>query len=764
MSITDVEAAARDSLGAEAGQLGADLDAVAVAADAEPESERPAFRVAAACAVSSLAAAIMVGGIFQGAGGRIYSALFAIVGVAAGLGISRIRRASTAITLMVLVMFAAGLVALLPTGFGNVLHVKALVSTAAHEGSLLRPPVQFLPGWHAVVGWLLGIVGLVSVWAAVVVGRPALGVLLPLPLAAVAGVSVPKSAQVASGIVVVVLFAVALGLLSGAGSGPEEEKRPLGYELRRAAKSLVFLAVISGALVGLSRTHLLFPAPIIDPAHQAQLPKTAPLTAAPDRVLFQVKSKVTGPWRIGSLDVYDGTYWRLPPFAEAQIKAVPRSGVVDPTRPTGETATFIIKGLSGAVLPTLPNTVGIVASGPQLAYDARSGNIRLIEGQVNPGFTYTVAAAPLPKVTDLEKDDAPLPPAFRQFVQVPPAPEAVKNLISQLRGSNKWDTFDALRQWVLQNVTVSGAGQPSAVPPSRIADMIDGSKQGTPFEIVAAQALLARWVGVPSRIGYGFDGGAVVNGVRQVSPRDAASFVEVYFPGFEWLPVIGTPAHAKATSGSNLKQASNAQAAQVFGTNVYLPVPTPPGSAFAAQLGEGIGLVVALILLVLLVYFLLPGIRKSVVRSRRRRAAVEAGPNARIALAYGEWRDYCTDLGYRFPSDTPLGFLLRVTADDEHTELAWLVTRVIWGDLRGSATEEMAVAAEELSRALRRRLGGAHTLTARFLATLSRLSERQPWAPDLVASLSGGDEKGDTPATDERVPVDVGAEGGVIHG
>ena len=754
MTVTDLDTEPAELV---AEPVGPEFGAPAPDAGPETAPDRAAGRLALACALSTMGAAVMVGGIFQGPGGRVYAALFGLFGVGAGVAISRVRRASTAITLMVLVMFAAGLVALLPTGAGNVLHVKALVSAAAKQGTLLRPPVDFVPGWHAVVGWLLGITGLVSAWAAVVAGRPAVGVIVPLPLAAIAGISIPKSSQVASGIVVVILFAASLGLLSGAGGTEGEERRPLGYELRRAAKSVVFLAVITVALVGLSRTHLLFPAPTIDPAHQAQLPKTAPLTKAPNRVLFDVKSKVTGPWRTGSLDVYDGTYWRLPPFAETQIKPVPRSGVVDTSRPTGETATFTVRGLSGALLPTLPNTVGIVASGPQLAYDARSGNIRLIEGQVSSGFTYTVAAAPLPKVTDLEKDSTPLPASVRQFLDVPPAPPAVRSLIAQLKGANRWDSFDALRQWVLKNVTVTGQGVPSAVPPSRVADMVSGSREGTPFEIVAAQALLARWAGVPSRIGYGCDGGRQVNGLRQVTPTDASTFVEVYFPGYEWLPVIGTPAHAKATSGNNLKQQSGAQAAQVYGTNVYLPVPTAPGSAFAANLAEGIGFVVAGILFLLLVYLLLPLFRKAVVRSRRRDAARTAGPRARVALAYAEWRDYATDLGYRHPSETPLAFLEVVTPDEEHSELAWLATRVIWGDLRDSTTNDMAEAAEELSRALRRRLGQAQPFTARFLAALSRLSEREPWAPDLIGALTGS-----APDEQEPEPVDIGARGGII--
>src|ERR1044072_5652366 len=96
--------------------------------------------------------------------------------------------------------------------------------------------------------------------------------------------------------------------------------------------------------------------------------------------------------------------------------------------------------------------------------------------------------------------------------------------------------------------------------------MLAGSKEGTPYEIVAAQAMLARWAGVPSRIGYGFDGGEVSGGDAtgnraaraegppnklEVRPKNGASFPEVFFPKYGWLPVIGTPTKAKPTVGSD---------------------------------------------------------------------------------------------------------------------------------------------------------------------------------------------------------------------
>lgn len=697
----------------------------------------PTGRGVLACLLSCLGAAVMVGGIFQGAGGRVYACVFAAAGVGLGAWAARMRRADSTLALVAVGLFAAGLVAVLPSGYSNLVHLRQAVSLASKEGSLLRPPVAFLPGWHAVVGWLLAITGLVSVWIALVLERPAIGLLAPLPLAAIAGISVPKDAQVASGIVVVVLFCAGLGLLY-APAGQGRDGRPsLGFELRRALRSLVLLALISGALVGLSRTHFLFPAPSINPTEQAQLPKTEPLTTAANRVLFEVKSKVTGPWRSGSLDVYDGTDWRLPPYAQTKIRAIPSSGVVDTSLPTGETATFTVEGLSGAILPTLPNTVGVVAKGPQLAYDYRSGIIRLIQGQVTKGFVYTVAAAPLPKVTDLEKDDRPLPTDIKQFLSIPSEPAAIRSLIAQLHGANKWDTFNNVREWILDHVTVAGQGVPTAVPPSKIANMISDTHQGTPYEIVAAQAMVARWVGIPSRIGYGFDGGREVNGVRQITPADAATFVEVYYPGYEWLPVIGTPLHAKPSSSKpGLQQSSTAQASNTFGANFFLPLVTSPASRLPQEIALIAGLVVAAVLLVLLIWFLLPGVRKAIARGRRRRSAAAGGPTARVALAYAEWRDLSTDYGYDHPSDTPLAYLDRVAPDEEHSELAWLVTRVLWGDLRGEADDNTAVVAEELSRALRRRMNGAQPLSARMLAILSRRSERSPWAPDLLRQLA----------------------------
>jgi transglutaminase TgpA-like protein/transglutaminase superfamily protein len=697
------------------------------------------IRYCVAVAFTVIGTAVMVGGVFTGASGRIYAAVAGLLGIALAFAASRIKKAAQAYIVMAVGLFAIGLLMVLPSGLGNVAAAGRLASDAASAGNVLRPPVPLTPGWQAIIGWLMGVVGFGAGWVAVALKRAPLALLVPLPVAAIAGISVPKSDQTASGIIVLVLFAIGLGILSTANSGDVEgERPPIGYEIRRGLRAVPLLAIITVALYALAQADILFPRPIIDPTQQPQKPKTVPLSAVRDRVLFEVESAATGPWRIGSLDVYDGRDWRLPPFAQNRLKDVPKDGIVDNTLTPGVRATFTIAGLDGAVLPALPNTVGVVAKGPKLAYDARNGNLRVAQGQVQPGLQYTAVAAALPSEDDLRAIKRGLPATVDQFTKVPAAPPAVVDLIAQAPKGNKWDEFNFLRSYVLDNVTAVGQGTPVSIPPDRVQDMLAGTKQGSPFEIVAAQALLARWAGVPSRIGYGFDAGDAVGGRLQVRPRNGATFVEVYFPGYEWLPVIGVPKKAKPTVGQSSGQqredpsivASNDIAIQLF-----VPVLTAPKSVFTKQIQRTVLIAVPLVLLVVLLYIFVPALLKALRRARRRTAAERAGPRARIALAYAEWRDQATDFGYRFSSDTPLMFLDRFADDAEHTELAWLVTRALWGDLQDQLAPDLVHAAEELSRSLRRRLSQAHPATVRFIGVVSQLSRRDPYAPELNDDL-----------------------------
>jgi hypothetical protein len=735
-----------EHLAEEEGHVEADLEEAADRASVpDDEPERSPVRLAVAMAFPAIAAAIMAGGVFIGFEARIYAAAAAALGVALAVGASRFQSPVASNAVIIGGLFGIGLLMVVPSGLGNVASVGRLASQASSSGDVLRPPVELTAGWQAILGWLLGIVGFAAAWVAIVVKKPSFGLLLPLPVAAIAGISVPDADQVASGLAVVVLFAIGLGMLSGSQMGGADEQLPPGYEARRALRALPLLAVVTVGLYFLAQTDFLFPKPAINPAEQPQKPKTVPLSQVEDRVLFSVESQLSGPWRVGSLDEYDGKDWRLPAFSQTRLADVPRDGVVNKELSPGVRATFTIAGLGGTVLPGLPNTVGVVAEGPKLAYDSRSGALRVAQGQVQAGLQYTVAAAALPNVEDLRNITEPPPADVARFTEIPPAPPAVADLLDKAPKTSKWDTFDFLRTYVLSNVTATGTGSPKSVPPERIQDMLAGSKEGTPYEIVAAQALLARWAGIPSRIGYGFDGGEVTGEAGQgapnrleVRPKNGASFPEVYFPKYGWLPVIGTPTKAKPTVGSDpstQRQDPNVLPSDDIQIGLFVPVLVPPPSPLPEQIRQAVLITVPAALLLFLLYVTWPGVRKAWVRGRRRSAARTAGPRVRIAWSYAEWRDMGTDYGYRHDTDTPLMYLDRFVEDPEHTEYAWLVTRCLWGDLQDSLTVEHATMAEELSRALRRRLAQAHPAPVRAIGVVSRLSLRHPHAPELTSFL-----------------------------
>ena len=707
------------------------------------EAPLPLLRTSLVVGCAAAAAGVMAGGLFEGVQGRVYPLLGAACGVAVAAQASRRRSAFWANATLVLGIVAVGAAFVLPAGVGNFTHVGQILSEAKGASKVLRPPVQLLPGWRLVIGLIMATIGVAAGWVGIELRRPALGLLVPLPAVAYLAISVPEAQKVPSGIVAAVLFIVGLTLLSSLQHAIDgaEQAPGLAYELKRAARALPLLAVLVGVLVVLAQTHVLFPKPRYDPARQSVAPKAVPLSKVRDRPLFTVASDLTGPWRIGILDVYTHDEWRLPAFAESDLRPVPKNGVVDEAlaKQPPVQARFHIADLGGSVLPGVPSAIGVTATGPRLAYDARTGNIRLAQGQIRAGLDYTVVAAGLPTEDSLRKlalDRPAMPADVQAALDIPPPPPEVQALLAQAPTTNAWDRLDFVRRRFLENVVSAGPGSPTPVPPAKVADLVAGSKKGSPFEIVAAQAMLSRWAGVPSRIGYGYDGGVVLpNGTREVRPKHGSSWLEVWFPGAQWLPVLGQPSKATASlqPDAPTNPAAGVEASTDIAVHVYFPLHTKAASPFYAQVRRVVALAVPIGLVLALMYVTWPAAWKAWRRWRARRRARAGGIQAEIAQAYAEFRDLCTDIGIKGWSLPPLAFLDMVVDDAEHRELAWLVTRTIWGDLRHHRTEDHAADAVELARALKKRVAQAQPLTIRLIAAVSRLSIRHRFAPELSA-------------------------------
>ncbi|HVL81262.1 MAG TPA: transglutaminaseTgpA domain-containing protein [Actinomycetota bacterium] len=724
-----------------------DIDADAlegVEKEAPPETEEwetepplPPGRVGLVVGTTVVAAGAVVGTLFTGPPGKIHPILAGVAGIVVAAQASR-RKSALVVNLTILFgIVGTGLLLVATSGLGNVIDLADVLKESSRARSVMRPPAEFLPGWRAIVGWMMATIGFTAGWVGIELRRPALGLLAPLPLIVMAAISVPASAKLGVGVAVLILFLVGLMLLSSLQSivaGGEGSQAPgLGYELRRMARVVPLIGVIVIVIVVLARSGLLFPPPLYDPVRDAQRPKAVPLSEVEDRVLFEVRSRSTGPWRVGLLDVYDGQEWRLPPYAESQLERVPADGVVDRELGASTRADFLVKGLGGAVLPGLPAVVSIVATGPKLSYDPRTGAIRLAEGQIGEGLTYSVGGAQLPTEEKLRSVTFQLPKAAERFLDVPDPPPGIRSLLAEAPKETKWDTLEFLRKRLLETVTAAGPGTPVPVPPAKVEDMLFGSKEGSPFEIVAAQALLARWAGVPARIGYGYDGGEPIGeNVLEVRPRHGASWLEVYFPTYKWFPLIGAPLKAKANLDSDnpTKQDPKVLPSDQVAVQVFIPLRIPERGFFYDQVRHIVTLLIPWLALAGLIWLVYPAVWKWLRRRRRRAWAFERGPVARLEVAYAEFRDLCTDIGIGSPSMTPLGFLDAFVDDAEHLELAWLVTRAVYGDMRDTVSLDDAIAGEELARSLRKRASQPQPLSIRLLAAVSRQSLIEPYAAE----------------------------------
>jgi hypothetical protein len=728
--------------GDDAVRLGAGKDGAGPGDAAPPPDALPPLagqlRSALAAGLSTAAVGLVVGGIYASWFARGLGLLAAAIGAGWALLSARSSRAAAmqAAMPLVLLVVAAALLITAPGGPGS---MPDAVRDAIDAGRAIRPPVPFDPGWRVLVVLVIGMLGFGSAAVALGAGTPKLGIVLPLPFLGLASITQPDSEQLLAGVFAFVPVLAAIGVLYG---GDPEQTRDLGaaFELKRLVRGVAAGVPLVAALVALGSANFLFPKPVYDPDDKPQKPKAAPLSAADDRILFEVASPsaFTGPWRIGALDVYEEGSFLIAGFDRKRLVELDDAGTVSPIRSgaTQNRVTVTIGDVgNSAVLPILGGTTA-VETDADVVLDPRTTTLRVPTGRVPAGLTYTMAVPGYASETDLEAVTAAPGPAFALRLAVPPPPPGVQALLDQAP-TNPWKRLDFLRTKLLSQVTAKGAGAPVAVPPARVDELLAGKGTATPFEIVAAEALLARWAGIPSRVGFGFDGLNTedVNGtsVQTVRPRNAAQWLEAWFEGYGWVPLVGAPEKAAASldTDPNARFDPGIAPSDDVAVEVYLPFELEDLTQLYQRIREWVLQGLPAVLLLASAWIGWPWGAKVLRRSRRRRWAAAHDPRTQVAVEYAELRDLAIDLGVGDIYDTPLEYLSKVRDDREHAELAWLASRALYGDLRTTLGDHDVLAAEELSTSVRRRLAEAQPLQVRLLAYVSRASLDQPYTSEI---------------------------------
>jgi len=736
---------------ANAGEVQAPLRPTGVAAPTEERSappapqrdeERPlpALPTTGAAALSAAAAAWMVSGAFSG----VAAHWCALLGVLIGGGMIALGQRMRSGIPAYLVAPLAGLVGaiLVAPDTGGSTGLAAQIGEAVKNGGLLQPPVSFDPGWRFVLVVLFALLTAGAAAVASSTRRPKLGVLLPMPLTLLAALVQPDSAEIVNVVVAVVFAASAMTVAYGAQLAADGELGA-GFESRRILRGIALAVALAVGLGVVSKASFLFPQPDRSHVVPPQRPPTPP--DPPDRVLFSYTASRPGlPLDLGVIDVYDvkAGAWELPPYDPSRFDVLHPPQTIPGTTAGGRlptaTATVTMVNADGHSLLALAGVSRISGTDQVVDYDPRTQELRLAEKPVYDGLRYTVVGLAPPTGRELGTAP-PAGPAFQQFLVAPKMPAQVSQLLDKyanlaIKENVPQDAFDRLqylRQALYDKVVAAGAGKPVDVSAQRVVQMLGGAN-ASPYEITAAEALLARWAGVPSRMAYGYFGGdRQPDGSYQVRPRNASTWLEVYFPGYGWVPIVGTPPKAQPSLSTKPKNDVNAQVSDQLALVVYIPTRHPSFLALYEYVRwylERVGPIVAGLALLVACY---PFALKRLRSRRRRKWARARGYAARIGVAYCELRDAARDLAIGNPAATPIAFLGAVADDPEHAELAWLVSRTLWGDLRRDLRIEDVEAAERLAASVRRRLVRAQPGLSIVLGAIARTSLRDPYSRDI---------------------------------
>lgn len=761
----DVEAAGRrlgEVLGAPSESRPGTPETPPEASDAPPDAAPAGVGLTVVTSLLTVSAAgFVAGGVFVGSAGRVVGVLAALVGVGVVALSYRVKQTSLIQYLGVPVALVLGAALVVPDTRSGGANLLSLVTEALQQGGISQPPVPFDPGWRFLLAVLICLLGTAVTSLATSLGNPKLAVFLPVPVVFAALLVQPAGASTVPTVVALVLVVAAMTVAFGVELSQEVTgDSSARFELRRLAKGAAATGIIVALLAGVTQLGFLFP----EPRQEQVVPPKRPDPPPPqrDRELFKVATEQPVPYRVGVLDVYDGLGWLTPPGDPSRLQTLAPDGQVpldampvlpgatgpveggEPPAggsPTTQT-TFTASDIAGHILPTIANVTAVDAD-VSLEYDPRTQSLRLPEARARAGSSYTVIAPRPPGAKELSTAPAS-PERMSEFLEVPAPPVEVAALLAQAP-ENSFERLQFVRDSFYQKVIAAGAGNPIDVPPNRVVAMLEGA-EATPYEITAAEALLARWAGVPARIGYGYFGGERVEQpagdtpVFSIRPKDGSTWLEGYFEGYGWIPIVGRPLKAKASlSEEEKKKEPTIRPSDELDLIVYVPVQQSTIQLLYTLVRFWLLRTLPFLLAGILLLWLYPGVVKVLRRARRHRWAARYGLKERLAVAYAELRDAATDVNVGTPVLLPLEFVARVESDAEHSEVAWLVTRAMWGDLGRDLRVEDVEVAEEMCSSIRRRLRIKQSAVGRIIAFGSRKSLRQPhslevpnlWWPEL---------------------------------
>lgn len=374
--------------------------------------------------------------------------------------------------------------------------------------------------------------------------------------------------------------------------------------------------------------------------------------AAPTTSLFTVSTNAvsaTAPaeLRLAVLDHFDGREWTSTESYTATSSRIPAPTphLTVATTPVEQQVT--LHDLATIWLPAASRPTTVSAPGATLAVDAE-GEL-LIPAGTRAGLAYTVTSA-VPQYTEAELRAA-TPVPDKTALALPGTVPAVIAATAQKAAAGAafpYQQAARLADYLRAHATYDPTN-PAGHTYGHIAYFLGTSHRGSSEQFAAAFALMARSLGLPTRLAVGFTVPAAPAGSAEpITGRNTLVWPEVEFSGLGWVPFYPTPSTGPSASGA-VRPATGESAARQRAdktlTSATLPAPAPPtpaqharatqrASKSATATGPAWWVWAGTSAAVALAAYLVAALSIPAVRCRRRRRATEP-----VSAILGAWAE-----------------------------------------------------------------------------------------------------------------------------
>jgi transglutaminase-like putative cysteine protease len=498
-------------------------------------------------------------------------------------------------------------------------------------------------------------------------------------------------------------------------------------------------------------------------------------TSQPTTVFIYHSSETTPQYlQIYALDNLTSSGWQMFSQPESLVPVSP--GMPAPPGLTGDqyatpetTNITISSSVAQDALQALPVPYPATAVAAPGTLKADKNSLMLFDDGVQlAGLSYSVNSLDVsPPAQILDSAPAPSSDIAAHYLEVPgsyyPLRDLAESVVKQAGAKTAFQDAVALQDWLSGGAFKYTLSAPTVTNATSLTTFLETAKKGYCQQFSFAMAVLARLLGIPSRVAYGFTAGTPgYGGTWVVTTHDAHAWPELYFQGAGWLRFEPTPAGATG-QGTATAPAYSLEPDRGFsgsGTQTS-PDTTPTTSASgrnrtAAQLGQHLGVPAAgvgdggavvlpsaplspwavfglCVLGLLVITAMAPVAARLAIRRRRWRRGARGGD---IALAHAAWRELRDDLvdygaGYQ-PSESPRAAAARAAAEFELVEPAvTALRRIALAEERAryAASPDSGMGLRQDSAVVRRAIAATVPRWTRWRA---RLMPASVLAPSLV--------------------------------